>query len=111
MSSPIELDGDVLGLGRKGLHALRHAVTQPGAEPASALLDAGYTAGDEIYNCFQKWLPGFAGVQDPSELDAAKLGEVLSEFFQSLGWGSVVLERLGAAGLTIDSPDWAEAEP
>ena len=111
MRSPIQLDDNVLGFGRKGLHALRHAIVQPGTEPAAILQEAGYAAGDEIYACFCKWLPGYAGVQEPAELDAAKLGEVLSEFFQSLGWGSLAVERLGPAGLTIDSPDWAEVEP
>jgi predicted hydrocarbon binding protein len=112
MPQSLILDGDVLGFGRKGLHALRHAISiDSNPESATQLLDAGYTAGDDIYASFRRWLPSVAGVDDPAQLDAQVLGEVLSEFFRSLGWGSVSVERLGSAGLTLDSPDWAEAEP
>jgi len=111
MPSPVQLDGGVLGMGRQGLHALRHALSTPPADPAAFLQETGYNAGDELYSLFMRWLPPYAGVQDPSELDATVLGQVLSEFFQSLGWGSVTVERLGGAGLTVDSADWAESEP
>jgi hypothetical protein len=112
MPQPLQLDSDVLGLGRSGLHALRHAIAlQDPTESAARLMDAGYHAGEDIYACFLRWLPTVAGTSDPANLDAAALSGVLSEFFSSLGWGQVTLEQLGAAGLTFDSPDWAEAEP
>lgn len=112
MSQPILLDGDVLGFGRKGIHALRRVIAQQNpTDFAHSLLEAGYTAGEDIYACFLRWLPGYAGTDDPGQLDEAVLGEVLSEFFKSLGWGTVTVERLGTAGLTVDSGDWVEAEP
>jgi hypothetical protein len=111
MPAPVQLDSSVIGIDRKGLHALRHALGAPPADPAVFLQETGYQSGEEIWAFFLRWLPGFAGVQDPSQLDAAVVGEVLSEFFQSLGWGSVKVEPLGQAGLTLDSADWAEAEP
>ena len=111
MPSPVQLDTNVLGIDRKGLHALRHALGAPPADPATFLQETGYAAGDEIWSCFLRWLPAYAGVQDPSQLDASVVGQVLSEFFQSLGWGSMKVEQLGDAGLTIDSADWAESEP
>ncbi|MSR06584.1 MAG: hypothetical protein EXR93_05905 [Gemmatimonadetes bacterium] len=64
-----------------------------------------------MFACFRRWLPGFTGVRDPADLDAAALGEVLSEFFKALGWGSLALGQLGTAGITLDSNDWAESEP
>ena len=110
--SPIQLDGDVLGFGRKGLHALRHVISQTQlTESAQTLQEAGYTAGEDIYACFRRWLPGATGVQDPADLDASILGDVLSDFFQTLGWGTVSIGQLGKAGLTVDSSDWAESEP
>lgn len=111
MPSPVQLDSNVIGIGRKGLLALRHALATPPADPASFLQETGYGAGDEFYHQFTQWLPSYAGVHDPSELDASRLGEVLSEFFQSLGWGPLVMEGLGDAGFTVDSTDWAESEP
>jgi hypothetical protein len=91
--------------------ALRRIIHQINPADPAGLLDAGYVAGGELYAAFTRWLPGATGVDDPASLDAQVLGEVLSEFFQGLGWGSVSLERLGGAGLTLDSTDWAEAEP
>ena len=111
MPSPVHLDSGVIGIGRNGLLALRHALSAPPPDPASFLQETGYGAGDEFFNHFVRWLPTYAGVQDPSELDASRLGDVLSEFFQSLGWGGLAMESLGDAGFTVDSADWAEAEP
>ncbi len=111
MPAPVQLDATVLGLNRKSLQAFRHALSAPPADPAAFLQETGYGAGDDIWALFLKWLPTVAGVNDPAELDAAHVGEVLSEFFQSIGWGSVTIEPLGQAGLTVDSADWAEAEP
>src|SRR5689334_858047 len=106
MPSPVQLDSAVLGLSRTGLHAFRHAVTAPPADPAAFLQETGFAAGEEVYGLFLRWLPTVAGVNDPAELDASVVGDVLSEFFQSIGWGGVKIEQLGAAGLTIDSTDW-----
>jgi predicted hydrocarbon binding protein len=44
-------------------------------------------------------------------LDATVLGEVLSAFFEALGWGRLTLERAGKEALAITSTNWAEAEP
>ena len=111
MPTPVQLDSSVLGIGRKGLLAFLRALAAPPADAPAFLQETGYSTGDELYAHLLKWLPTYAGVSDPSELDATVLGEVLSEFFQALGWGSLKVERLGNAGLTIDSTDWAEAVP
>ena len=111
MPSPVQLDSSVLGIGRTGLQAVLRGVAAPPQDPPTFLQEAGFNSGEELYGAFVRWLPGYADVSDPSELDASVLGEVLSEFFQSLGWGSLTIEQLGEAGLTVDSADWAEASP
>jgi hypothetical protein len=106
------LGDDVVGLGRRAQHTLRHTLERDlGDQAAITLQEAGYAAGDETYVAFSRWLADYAGVSDPAELDADTLSDVLGAFFRSLGWGNLRVERLGAAALAVDSSDWAEAEP
>jgi predicted hydrocarbon binding protein len=101
----------VVGIGIKALHTTRQALVQDLGEAGEARLqEIGYAAGEDIYRRFSQWLPEFAGVSDPGELDAAALTEVLSAFFQSLGWGPVTVERVGRAGLAVTSTAWAEVQ-
>lgn len=112
MTSVVQLDADVLGIGRRLLHALRQVVARDfGPEATSCLQEAGFAAGENVYACYGRWLAGQAGLDDPSMLDAAKLGDMLSGFFQALGWGALSIERVGHAGLAIDAPSWAESDP
>jgi len=88
----------------KALQALRDRVG------AQALQEAGYAAGAAAYDAFARWLPGAAGVEDPRELAAPRLAEVLTQFFGQLGWGSVSAAPAGEAAFAVDSGDWAEAQ-
>jgi predicted hydrocarbon binding protein len=109
-SSTAATDG--LTIGRGALRQLHESLLRDAADHAVAILqDAGFAAGEGIYRAFCAWLPGETGVVEPQQLDAARLNDVLSAFFQAIGWGSVTVGPLGAAALTIDSEDWAEAEP
>ncbi len=102
----------VITIGRKALLATREALLHDlGERGMERLQQIGCTAGEEMYDAFERWLNEFAGVSSPDDLDAATLDEVLSEFFTSLGWGSVTIERLGSNGLSLTSTDWAEADP
>ncbi len=106
------LGDDVVGLGRHALHTLRHTLERDlGDQAAITLQEAGYAAGDDTYAAFSRWLADYSGVNDPAELDADALGDVLGAFFRAMGWGNLRLERLGPAALAVDSTDWAEAEP
>ena len=108
----MEIQGEVLGIGRRLLHALRHVLERDfGEQAAAALQEAGYTAGDQLYDTFQTWLADEVGVDDPADLDVRYLDEVLGKFFGSLGWGAVALTRVGTGGLAVDAEDWAESEP
>src|SRR5258705_1356845 len=70
----------------------------------AVLKEAGYAAGEGLYQAF-------AAVNNPTDLDADLLGETLSEFFKSGGWGTGTISPVGTGALALDSTDWAEAEP
>ena len=95
----------LVAVSAKAFHALRDRVG------AQALQEAGYAAGEGTYQAFVHWLPPHAGVEDPRELAAPRLAEILSTFFSSLGWGNVEVTPLGDAALAFDSADWTEAQP
>lgn len=103
-------DGSVLGIGSRMLHRLRVVLQRDfGDQAGPALQEAGYAAGDELYEAWSGWLTERTGVMDPGELDARHLATTLNDFFVSLGWGHVGVHRLGAT-LAVDSSDWAEAD-
>lgn len=95
----------LVALSPAALHRLRDTAG------SQVLQEAGYAAGEGAYRTFAAWLPGVAGVDDPGELAAARLAEVLSRFLSSLGWGGVVLTQLSDAVVAVDSVDWPEAQP
>ena len=70
----------------------------------TVLQEAGYAAGEGLFKAF-------TAVNSATDLDADMLGEALSEFFTSGGWGTVTLSPVGTGALALDSPDWAEAAP
>lgn len=100
----------LVGLGPSSLHSMRAALERTLGEQAAAVLqEVGYASGPEVYRAFADWLRDRANVSDPAELDASFLGQMLSEFFESIGWGAVTLQRLGDAALALDAVKWAEA--
>lgn len=99
------LPSSLVALSPAALHRLRDTAGAP------ALQEAGYAAGESVYRTFAAWLPGLAGVDDPGELAASRLAEVLSRFFSSIGWGGVAITQLSDAVLAVDSAEWAEAQP
>jgi predicted hydrocarbon binding protein len=109
--TPALYQSGVVGIGAKALHTTRRALIDDLGEAGEARLqEIGYAAGEEVYHSFCDWLPQYTGMSDPGELDADTLGEVLSEFFSALGWGSVSVERVGNSGLELSSENWAEAD-
>jgi predicted hydrocarbon binding protein len=102
------------GLLRVGSGLLRRLHTvldrQFGDQAAPALQEAGFAAGEELYDAWAAWVGKRSGVADPGQLDATHLGKLLDAFYADLGWGHLHVERLGAA-LAVDSDDWAEADP
>jgi len=110
--APPPLAPHCVALGKGGFLHLRNTLLAGQSPDATAQLQAaGAAAGTELFSVFCAWLPGYAGVSQPEDLDASRLGDVLAAFFRNAGWGSVALEPLGGAVLAFDSPDWVEASP
>jgi predicted hydrocarbon binding protein len=112
MPTTVTLDDNIIGVGQQVLHSLRQSLTRDLGENAAVYLqEAGFAAGKQVYDSFLSWLPNFAGVDDPADLDVSTLSEVLSAFFEALGWGSLTIDEAGKDVLRITASDWAEAEP
>src|SRR5437867_8154748 len=58
----------------------------------TVLQEAGYAAGEGLFKAF-------TAVTSATDLDAGMLGETLSEFFTSGGWGAVTLTPVGIGAL------------
>lgn len=101
-----------ISLSQTGLVAVSPTVFQTLRDRVGpqALQEAGYAAGEGTYRACCAWLPANAGVDNPGELAASHLADVLSKFFSSLGWGSAEVSPVGEAALAFDSMDWAEAQ-
>lgn len=99
-----------VGLGRRALHQLRTSLERDtGVQAATYLQEAGFAGGEELFGVYSEWLSKNYGVERPADLEAERLGDVLSRFFAETGWGSVTVTAVGEAALAIDSTDWAEA--
>jgi predicted hydrocarbon binding protein len=104
-------EGGVLGMGAGLLRRLRGVLERDfGEQAATALQEAGFSAGEDLYEAWATWVNKRAGVADPGHLGAEHLSQLLSEFYADLGWGHLSVRRMGAA-LAVDSADWAESEP
>jgi predicted hydrocarbon binding protein len=103
---------DGLTIGRGAVRQLHHSLLRDAPDHAITILqEAGFAAGEGVYQAFCAWLPLQTGASRPEELDAAQLSDVLSAFFQANGWGTLAVAPLGSAALAIDTEDWMEAEP
>ena len=87
-----------LRLGRRVIHQLRASLERDaGLQAATHLQEAGFAGGEELYKSFTAWLSQIHGVDRPADLDAQKLGEVLSEFLSEQGWGRLDATAAGPA--------------
>lgn len=103
----------VVGIGANAIRTLRASLVRDLGEDigATRVQEMGYAAGDEVFRSFRAWLPLHTDLRDPADLSADALPEVLSAFFDALGWGTLAIERLGRRGLSVASADWAESAP
>jgi predicted hydrocarbon binding protein len=112
MSAPVPAATDGLMIGRGALRQLHVTLLRTAPDAAVNILqESGYAAGAGVFQAFTAWLPRETGVGRPEDLDAGRLNDVLSAFFQATGWGSVSVAPMGGAALVVDSSDWAEADP
>lgn len=111
MSTNVTLDDNMISVGIHVLHNLRQSLARDlGDRAAVYLQEAGFAGGSQVYESFLRWLPEFTGVDDPGNLDAGALSEVLSAFFEELGWGTMTVAEAGKGALVITATDWAESE-
>jgi hypothetical protein len=106
------MSADGLHVGRATLRALRQSLLTHAPDQAITVLqETGYASGEGTFQAFVEWLRTTQGLTGLDQLDAAHLNEVLGDFFRATGWGTLTAGEVGAGGLALDSPDWAEAEP
>ena len=96
---------------RASLAALRAALLRDAGPSAAAYLqEAGYAGGEAMFSSFRAWL-GAREAAAPEDLDLETFERRATEFFREGGWGSLKVGTLRTAVGTLDSDDWAEADP
>lgn len=112
MKQPIDLTANALvGVTRDSLVSLCTSLLREiGPDAATHLQNAGYSGGGALYEAFTRWLVA-RGDGTPDALAADRFAARATAFFRDLGWGSLELGTVADAVATVDSPDWAEADP
>ena len=101
----------MLAVSRDSLLALRDALFRDlGVGAAAYLQEAGYSGAGPVYTAFTHWLSAH-GLGSPDQIVASDFDAKASAFFADTGWGSLTLGSLGHGVATVDSTDWAEADP
>ena len=90
--------------------ALRKAVESPASSvTVDSVRDAGYQAGQALFDDFTSWLTD-RGEATLDSLEDDRFTSLVSGFFEAVGWGTVHFTTLSDAVLALDTYDWAEAE-
>jgi len=76
---------------------------------ATYLQEAGYAGGDAVFSSFREWLASRGG--DADSVGFAEFQGLAAEFFRDIGWGTLEVGNLSDVVITLDSTDWAEADP
>jgi predicted hydrocarbon binding protein len=100
----------LVALPRQSLAALRGALMRDlGGGYATYLQEAGYAGGDAVFSSFRDWLASRGG--DADSVGFTEFQGLASEFFRDAGWGTLEVGTLHDVVITLDSTDWAEADP
>ncbi|MBL0937278.1 MAG: hypothetical protein IBJ03_00175 [Gemmatimonadaceae bacterium] len=83
---------------------LRAAASTP-----DAIRDAGFVAGQALFEHFASWLAD-QGEAAPTALSDEQFPWLLQAFFHGLGWGRVELVPLSEAVMALDTSEWGEAD-
>lgn len=90
--------------------SLRTSVESPlSAISVDSVRDAGYHAGQALYDSFSAWLAD-RGETTPDSLDDARFASIAGDFFADFGWGALQFTSLSDAVIAADSAEWAESE-
>jgi hypothetical protein len=86
----------------------RSAQQAPPAVLIDAVRDAGYAAGQALFDHFSAWLAD-RREHGPDDLLDSRFPTLLREYFAEIGWGLVQLSSLSDAVMVLDANDWGEA--
>ncbi len=113
MATPLDLpQHGLLGLPRASLAALRGALLRDaGWQYVGWLQEMGYAGGTTVAAAFGAWLQARGDARTPDALDVGTFRALAIEYFAETGWGALDLGLLGDGLVTLDSADWAEADP
>ena len=101
----------MVGLTREALFSLRSVLFRDtGANAAAYLQEAGFAGGHALYQAFTQWCAA-RGLSVPESMAAPEFEQRATEFFSETGWGSVRVGLLHDSVITLDSSNWAEADP
>ncbi len=90
--------------------ALRKAVESPvSAVTIDSVRDAGFYAGQALFDAFSAWL-GERGEVPAESLDDARFALLVTDFFGEFGWGQIQFTPISDAVIALDASDWGEAE-
>lgn len=78
------------------------------AVPVDAVRDAGYAAGQALFDHFSAWLAD-RSEHGPDDVLDSRFPILLREYFFEIGWGLVQLSSLSEAVMVLDANNWGEA--
>jgi len=112
MTSANDMKTDnLVAMPRSALSLLRQTLLREGGSAAASFLqESGYAGGEVISAAFERWL-GTKGHAGMSQLDVDSFARLVSEYFNSLGWGTLSITRLNEAVAALDSSEWWESDP
>jgi hypothetical protein len=90
------------------LQALHVAAARDDGALAETLREAGYAAGQALFQQFSEWLTA-RGESTPDRLSDDHFPARLAEFLSADGWGTLTIEQIGESVLSLSAPDWIEA--
>jgi predicted hydrocarbon binding protein len=112
MAQSIDLSANsMVGLTRDALVSLcASMLRENGTQAATHLQNAGYAGGATLFQAFSQWLLA-RGYGAPEAQPASMFGQRATQFFSELGWGALDLGTVGNSVASVDSTNWAEADP
>ncbi len=112
MTYPTDLaHQQLVTLPRASFAALRAALLRDaGPGYAAYLQEAGFAAGETMFQAFEAWLHA-RDAAPVSSLGLVDFGVQLAAFFADSGWGRLRLEPRGDLLMRIEASDWSEADP
>src|SRR5687768_2458806 len=101
----------MIGVPRDAMVALRTMLFRSdSATAASSLYEAGYAGGGAMHDAFVRWCRS-KKLPVAEHMAASEFAKHASAFFSELGMGALDVGTLHDAAVTLDSTNWAEAEP